>query len=487
MLTPPPGQHFSLVQEKCDKLVSENYIRLRCRKCGARLYYGESEQAFARKIKVQKEKFKFYDITAETIYHVVTEVSACPTCGASDFAVDYLGSEDVSINTNWLDIPSYTDTTGYPTENSEALLSRVIACASNEGDIVIDAFAGSGTTLAVAEKMNRRWIGIDSGKLSIYCIQKRMLHLRSGIGNKSKPLKIKPFTLYNAGLYDFTSLRTLQWEGWRFFALNLFQCRDERHKVGGIDLDGYRGSADVLVFNHTLYGGVVLDYGFIDDIHAQIGSKLGSRFFIIAPAASVTFLEDHIDKGDTRYYVLRIPYSIINELHNRDFEAIIQPVDEMQVNETVEAVGFDFIRQPEVECDYFIQQPKRRLFTEAVVKIKVFKSESMAKGASQKGNLATLSMVLVDYNYAHDPTRTGNEPPSAFELDAVFFASDIEASDWEVRMPFDALGTYVMLIYVDIYGNEYTEIKSPSDFSNRIQDTEVKKERLHALPTEISE
>ena len=90
----------------------------------------------------------------------------------------------------------------------------------------------------------------------------------------------------------------------------------------------------------------------------------------------------------------------------------------------------------------------------------------MAKGASQKGNLETLSMVLVDYDYPYDPTRKGKESPPPFEMDAVFYASDIEAVDWEVRMPFNSLGKYVMLIYVDIYGNEHTEIKASADFGS---------------------
>lgn len=358
------------------------------------------------------------------------------------------------------------ENTGYPTQKPEGVAKRIIEASSNRSDIVLDAFAGSGTTLVAAEKLGRRWIGIDCGKLAIYTIQKRMLNLRSEIGNKGQPLKPKPFTLYNAGLYDFARVKELPWDGWRSYALGLFQCQDKPHKVAGIQLDGYRGGDDVLVFNHTLGGGVVLDYGFVDDLHAQIGSRIGSRFFIIAPAASVTFLEDYIKKGRTRYYILRIPYSIINELHNRDFEAIKQPVDETQVNETVEAVGFDFIRQPKVECEYSVRQRAGEMFKDAVVKIKTFKSQSMAKGASQKGNRETLSIVLVDYDYPYDPKRSGKESPPPFEVDAVFYANDIQTANWEVRLPLDSLGEYVMLIYVDIYGNEYTEIKTPADFSN---------------------
>ena len=338
--------------------------------------------------------------------------------------------------------------TGFPTQKPEGLLARIIEASSNEGDLVLDAFAGSGTTLAVAEKLKRRWIGIDSSKLAIYTIQKRMLNLCEQIGNKGKRLNPRSYTIFSSGLYDFSQLKRLPWNDWRFFALCLFQCRYEPHIVGGVELDGYRGTDDVLVFNHMQHGGVVLDYGFIDDLHNQIGSKIGSRFFIIAPAASVTFLEDYIDKDNTRYYILRIPYSIINELHTRDFEAIKQPIDESQVNETVEAVGFDFIRLPEVSCDYFKTEE------EAIIRIKIFKSKAMVKGATQKENLETLSMVMLDYDYDGE----------IFVFDAVIYASEIEANNWEIHIPIQNIGNQVMIIYIDIYGNEYKEIKTLNDF-----------------------
>ena len=142
--------------------------------------------------------------------------------------------------------------TGFPTQKNENLLERIIRASSNEGDIILDAFAGSGTTLAVAEKLGRRWVGIDSSKLAIYTTQKRMLNLKSEIGNRGKPLKPKPFTLYNAGLYDFARLKEMPWDGWRSYALGLFQCQDKPHKIAGIQLDGFRAGDDVLVFNHTL-------------------------------------------------------------------------------------------------------------------------------------------------------------------------------------------------------------------------------------------
>ena len=82
---------------------------------------------------------------------------------------------------------------GYPTQKPEGLLARVIKQSTVDGDIVLDAFCGSGTTLAVAEKLERRWVGIDCGKLAIYTVQKRMFNLRAEVGNKGAALKPKSF------------------------------------------------------------------------------------------------------------------------------------------------------------------------------------------------------------------------------------------------------------------------------------------------------
>lgn len=266
---PRTGRHFTYSQEKIDALAKEGRLRL-------------------------NKYIPYIDINGNRV----------------EETPEYLQTEKVPIDNNWTDIKGYAYSNNYPTENHESLLERIINTGSKPNDIVLDAFAGSGTTLAVAEKLGRRWIGIDCGKASIYTIQKRMLNLRANIGNKGKKLIPKPFTLYNAGLYDFSQLRQLPWDNWRFFALNLFECKDEIHKVNGIIMDGYRGSHDVIIFNHTLDGGTVLDYGYIDDLHSRLANHLGSRLFIIAPAASVTFLEDYVEYGDIRYYILRIPYSI---------------------------------------------------------------------------------------------------------------------------------------------------------------------------------
>ena len=66
---------------------------------------------------------------------------------------------------------------GYPTQKPEALIERIIKASSNEGDLVLDCFVGSGTTAAVAEKLNRNWIASDNSPLAISTTRKRMLDI----------------------------------------------------------------------------------------------------------------------------------------------------------------------------------------------------------------------------------------------------------------------------------------------------------------------
>ncbi|HEY5911626.1 MAG TPA: site-specific DNA-methyltransferase [Verrucomicrobiae bacterium] len=345
--------------------------------------------------------------------------------------------------------PMAEERLGYPTQKPELLLDWVIRSSSRKGDLVLDAFGGSGTTLAVAEKHERRWIGIDCGKLAIYTIQKRMLNLKKEIGNKGPALKPKPFTLCNAGLYDFSQLRELPWESWRFFALQLFQCRDEPHKIGGIQLDGYLKGSSVLVFNHQKQPGRRIDEETIHSLHEALGSRVGRKLFIIAPALTFDFQQDYLDLDDVRYYALRIPYSIIHELHQREFTALKQPSDEMAVNDTVEAVGFDFIRTPELDYDCGVAKRKGELLSEAFIRIKTFKSEAVVREPlRKKGNRETLSMVMLDFEYDGE----------VFDQDAVFFADAIEKAGWEVRFPVESVGRQVMAVFIDIYGNEAREV-----------------------------
>ena len=167
-LFPPKNQHFALTQEKVDVLIRNHYLRLKCKKCGAIYYFDEddSKDAFKSKIPKFKEKFKYLDITPDTLVFGVKRLKKCLNCGEDSWKVEYLTREKIKLGDDWMDIPSYTDNWGFPTENSEQLLQRVIQASSNPGDLVMDFFLGSGTTTAVAHKLGRKWIGIEMGDLS---------------------------------------------------------------------------------------------------------------------------------------------------------------------------------------------------------------------------------------------------------------------------------------------------------------------------------
>lgn len=96
-----------------------------------------------------------------------------------------------AVDNLWDDIPGLGTTpgedVGYPTQKTEALLRRIIAVSSNPGDWVLDCFAGSGTTLAVAQQMGRRWIGGDIGRGAIQTIVRRLYAISSPL-TRRRPL-----------------------------------------------------------------------------------------------------------------------------------------------------------------------------------------------------------------------------------------------------------------------------------------------------------
>jgi hypothetical protein len=105
-----------------------------------------------------------------------------------------------SLDTNWTDIAGYAFKTGYPTENAEPLLQRIIDITTKEGDLVADFFNGSGTTIAVAEQMGRKWIGTDIGKFSIHTTRKRMIGVQRELKKEGK--NFRAFEILNVGRYE---------------------------------------------------------------------------------------------------------------------------------------------------------------------------------------------------------------------------------------------------------------------------------------------
>lgn len=93
-----------------------------------------------------------------------------------------------------------TEHLGYDTQKSEKLMERIIKASSDEKDIVCDFFCGSGTTLAVAEKLGRKWIGSDLGKFAIHTTRKRLIGVQREL--KAKGQDFRAFEILNLGKYE---------------------------------------------------------------------------------------------------------------------------------------------------------------------------------------------------------------------------------------------------------------------------------------------
>lgn len=110
-------------------------------------------------------------------------------------------SKGISVQDIWLDfldtINQNTKVTGYPTEKNLNLIKRIIAASSNEGDIVLDCFVGSGTTLEAASNLKRRWIGVDIEKVAIETILKRFVHGTKKMGDYVNNPKTLQSLLFN--------------------------------------------------------------------------------------------------------------------------------------------------------------------------------------------------------------------------------------------------------------------------------------------------
>jgi len=147
LLTPPPGTHWRWSQERINQAMKEGII-------------------FFTSSGVPRYK-QFLD-----------DIEGLPV---QDTWIDFYGISSQS-----------GERLGFETQKPEALLERIIKASSNEFELVADFFCGSGTTLAVAEKLGRRWIGCDLSRWAIHVTRKRLLGIES----------CKPFEVLNLGKYE---------------------------------------------------------------------------------------------------------------------------------------------------------------------------------------------------------------------------------------------------------------------------------------------
>lgn len=192
---------------------------------------------------------------------------------------------------------------GYATQKPEELIARVINACSNEGNIIADFFCGSGTTLSVAEKLNRRWIGVDLGRFAIHTTRKRLLEIEEskGLLNEGKKYnkKARPFEILNLGKYER-----------QFWQVSAFGRKDEKKAL-----------FEYLAFILKLYGAEPISGS--THIH---GKKNNALVYIGAVDAPVTVQEVTDALSDTKAMGLK-------ELHVLGWEW------EMGLNDAIQEVS----------------------------------------------------------------------------------------------------------------------------------------------------
>ncbi|MDO8497553.1 MAG: site-specific DNA-methyltransferase [bacterium] len=155
LLNPPAGTHWRWSQERIDEAIKNNII--------------------------------FFSSTGTPRY--------------KQFPENIEGKQIQNLWTDFMAISSQAqERADYPTQKPEQLIDRIIKASSNEGDLVADFFCGSGTTLAVAEKLGRKWIGSDLGKFAIHTSRKRLIGVQRELKKESKDFRA--FEILNVGRYE---------------------------------------------------------------------------------------------------------------------------------------------------------------------------------------------------------------------------------------------------------------------------------------------
>lgn len=368
----------------------------------------------------------------------------------------WIGKEEIAEVYNDYPVGTYAytsqDSTGYPTQKPELLLKRIIMSSTKEDDIVLDFFGGSGTTAAVAEKLNRRWITCDIGKLSFYTVQKRILQIKHSrdLFNKQKKYgkNAHTFETLSLGSYDLKAALDMEFIKYKEFVSGLFNIELKGAKIGGYFFDGVKDGNPVVIFNYNLHKESNVDELFIADIGNHLGNRLnGGRVYIVSPSTRVDFITDYEELNGIRYYFLKIPYQIIKELHQKDFKKFRQPRSKNDVNALDESIGFSFNRTPSVKSS--IAKRKNKI----ILKISKFSSEELrtSKTSEEKemSGFDLLSAVFIDANY------NGKE----FIMTNVFFSDELKSSGTALSIELDKalVGEKMMVVYTDIFGNDLTE------------------------------
>ncbi|MBI4186893.1 MAG: restriction endonuclease [Chloroflexi bacterium] len=222
-----------------------------------------------------------------------------------------LRPEGTPIQDWWSDIqkvlsPTAKEMLGYPTQKPVALLERIIKLSSNEGDIVLDPFCGCGTTIDAAQKLNRRWLGIDVTWLAIDLVEKRLKDTYGAKITSTYEVHGKPYDMASA-----EALANKSKKEFEIWAISLVGAHPREHDGG---VDGIFGFVEQDKKTRTIIvqvkGGDVLNPGMVRDLIGTVkkeGAAIGLLITLKEPSGGMKSLAVHSEPYQSELYVKEYP------------------------------------------------------------------------------------------------------------------------------------------------------------------------------------
>lgn len=363
-------------------------------------------------------------------------------------------SKGVLLSNLWQDISQIRgygvsiETTLYPTQKPEALLERIIKASSSPGDLIMDVFAGSGTTATVAEKLGRRWIACDFGKHAIYIMQKRLLNIADSkaFDAEKKTAKYeqppRPFAVAAVGAYDFSRVMHLRENKCAYisFVLSLFGIpKEEKNYIDKYKLDHIYAEKDgdpVEIFpvweDDYLYN-VRIDLDYLKDVITQSRGRLKGDYYLVVPETCTQVSDMKLPNGaggEVHFRFLKFPYSILEQA-SRNFAIEDQPDTPANINNLVSSVGFYFNDEVTVKAAKTAQG----------LKIIDFATPILNRDGTHYQGLSGLSLLLVNLSYNG----------KVFDMDRAVYAKEIPEGG---AIELAGVTAKTAVIAIDRHGNE---------------------------------
>ena len=339
--------------------------------------------------------------------------------------------------------------TGYPTQKPEELLSRIIETSTEENDLIIDCFAGSGTTGSVAEKYKRRWIICDFGKHAVYTMQKRILRIAESNklgkdvseGEKYKQAP-QPFCVVSTGAYDFSHVMDLRKnkETYIDFVLGLFQLTQDEEKASKFRLSNIYGVKDnhpvevYPVWDDQYLKEIRIDEKYLQGVIDQAGGRLRGEYYLITPESCTNIGDTTLknqDGVDVSFKIKTFPYKILEDISQK-LTLQDQPSSASDINNLVTSTSFYFNEDVEIEIERM----------DDGLKITKFNTKILDGDSNRFEGMTGLAMLLVDLNY---------EAGKPFDMDVAVYAKEIN-EDGVCKV--SGLTPSIGVIAIDKHGNE---------------------------------